>query len=41
MLRPLLGAHSVIVLDGDEHLRVRRALLPPFHGAAVRRSRAR
>lgn len=37
LLRPLLGAHSLIVLDGDEHLRARRRLLPPFHGAAIRR----
>ncbi|HEY6779332.1 MAG TPA: cytochrome P450, partial [Thermoleophilaceae bacterium] len=36
LLRPLLGSHSVIVLDGEEHLRARRRLLPPFHGAAVR-----
>jgi cytochrome P450 len=37
VLRPLLGQSSVIVLDGAEHLRVRRRLLPPFHGEAVRR----
>jgi cytochrome P450 len=30
------GAHSVLVLDGEEHMRVRRMLLPPFHGEAVR-----
>jgi cytochrome P450 family 135 len=36
LLRPLLGAHSVIVLDGDEHMRARRRLLPPFHGKAIR-----
>lgn len=32
LLRPLLGAHSVILLDGDEHMRQRRLLLPPLHG---------
>jgi cytochrome P450 len=32
-----VGASSVLCLDGDEHLRVRRLLLPPFHGEAVKR----
>ena len=36
-LRPLLGDRSVLLLDGDEHLKQRRLLLPPFHGGAVRR----
>jgi cytochrome P450 family 135 len=40
LLRPLLGNRSVIVLDGKEHLRVRRSLLPPFHGEAIRRHEA-
>jgi cytochrome P450 len=31
-LRAFLGEHSVLMLDGKEHLRVRRVLLPPFHG---------
>lgn len=35
-LSPVLGDHSVLVLDGDEHLRQRRLLLPPFQGSAVR-----
>jgi cytochrome P450 len=26
------GPHSVLLLDGDAHLRERRLLLPPFHG---------
>jgi cytochrome P450 len=34
-----LGDHSVLVLDGAEHLRQRRLLLPPFNGAAVREMR--
>ena len=39
ILRPILGAHSVLVLDDEAHLRQRRLLLPPFHGDAVRRYR--
>jgi cytochrome P450 len=31
-LEPVLGAKSVLLLDGTEHLRHRRLLLPPFHG---------
>ncbi len=31
-LEPLLGARSVLLLDGPEHLRQRRLLMPPFHG---------
>ncbi len=31
-LEPLLGARSVLLLDGPEHLRHRRLLIPPFHG---------
>jgi cytochrome P450 len=30
------GASSVLVLDGEEHMRMRRLLLPSFHGDAVR-----
>lgn len=32
ILEPMLGKHSVITLDGAEHLRQRRLLLPAFHG---------
>jgi cytochrome P450 len=32
ILEPLLGSKSVILLDGDEHKRRRKLLLPPFHG---------
>ena len=28
-----LGDHSVLVLDGPEHMRQRKLLLPPFNGA--------
>jgi cytochrome P450 len=37
LLRPLLGQHSVIVLDGDDHLHERRRMLRAFHGQGVRR----
>jgi cytochrome P450 len=32
ILEPLVGQSSVLLLDGAEHLRQRRLLLPPFHG---------
>ena len=32
ILRPLLGERSVLLLDGPEHMRERKTLLPPFHG---------
>ncbi|MBV9607241.1 MAG: cytochrome P450 [Solirubrobacterales bacterium] len=45
MLGPVVGERSVLLLDGSEHLRHRRLMLPPFHGrrmhtyvAAMRRS---
>ena len=31
-LRPLLGTRNVLLLDGGEHLRRRKLVLPPFHG---------
>jgi cytochrome P450 len=34
-MEPVLGSHSVLVLDGDEHLRQRKLLLPPFQGSQV------
>jgi len=36
LLAPLIGERSIVVLDGPEHLHVRRQLLPPFHGESVR-----
>jgi cytochrome P450 len=36
MLGPLLGQRSVLLLDGAEHLRHRRLMLPPFHGERMR-----
>jgi cytochrome P450 len=35
-LEPVLGPRSVLLLDGREHLRQRRLLLPPFHGERMR-----
>lgn len=36
-LSALLGERSVLMLDGAEHLRHRRLLLPPFHGERMQR----
>jgi cytochrome P450 len=32
LLGPILGAGSMLLLDGPGHLRERRLMLPPFHG---------
>jgi cytochrome P450 len=32
ILGPLLGQHSLLLLDGERHLHERRRMLPPFHG---------
>jgi cytochrome P450 len=40
ILEPLLGPRSVLMLDGPEHLRQRRLLLPFFHGERMRRHEA-
>jgi cytochrome P450 len=37
ILEPVLGPRSLLLLDGSEHLRRRRQMLPPFHGEAVKR----
>jgi cytochrome P450 len=36
LLGPALGERSVLLLDGDEHLRQRKLLLPPFHGKRLK-----
>jgi cytochrome P450 len=36
LLGPILGRRSVLLLDGAEHLRHRRLMLPPFHGDRMR-----
>ena len=41
ILEPVLGPHSVLVLDGPAHLRQRRLLLPPFQGSHVNEYRER
>jgi len=32
ILGPILGAHSILLLDGERHQRERRLMSPPFHG---------
>src|SRR3954447_1267366 len=39
MLEPVLGQNSVLLIDGEQHLRRRRVLLPPFHGESIERYR--
>src|SRR4051812_35477481 len=34
-LRPFAGDHSIVLLDGEEHLRERRLMQAPFHGARM------
>ncbi len=36
ILLPLVGANSLILLDGDRHQRQQRLLIPPFHGDRMR-----
>lgn len=40
VLLPVLGPSSVLLLDDDEHMRQRKLLLPPFHGARMKRYEA-
>jgi cytochrome P450 family 110 len=35
-IRPLFGNDSVVILDGEKHMRQRKLLMPPFHGARMR-----
>jgi cytochrome P450 len=35
VLRPLVGHASVLLLDGPQHLRQRKLMLPPFHGSRM------
>jgi cytochrome P450 len=35
-LRPFAGPHSILLLDGEEHLRERRLMQTPFHGQRMR-----
>ena len=36
VLKPLLGEGSLLRQEGDEHLRRRKLMLPPFHGERMR-----
>jgi cytochrome P450 len=36
VLGPVVGEHSLLLLDGVEHLRERKLMLPPFHGERMR-----
>lgn len=36
ILLPVMGEHSVLTTDEHEHRRIRKLLMPPFHGAALR-----
>ncbi len=36
ILEPVLGARSVLLLEGAEHLARRKLMLPPFHGERMR-----
>jgi cytochrome P450 family 135 len=36
ILGPIMGAHSVLLLDETAHQRVRQLLMPAFHGSALR-----
>ncbi len=35
LLAPFVGPHSILLLDGPEHLRQRRLMLPAFHGESM------
>jgi cytochrome P450 len=36
ILKPLLGSHSVLLLDEQQHMRQRKLMLPPFHGERMK-----
>ena len=36
VLLPVLGGHSVLLLDDDAHMAHRKLMLPPFHGERMR-----
>ncbi len=35
-MQPFVGSRSILLLDGPEHLRQRRLILPPLHGETMR-----
>ena len=40
VLEPFAGPGSILLTDGEEHLRARRLVLPPFHGERMEARRA-
>jgi cytochrome P450 len=36
-MAPMFGPRSILLLDGAEHMRRRKLMLPPFHGARMER----
>jgi cytochrome P450 len=35
IMEPVTGPSSVLLLDGERHMRMRKLMLPPFHGEAI------
>ena len=35
MMEPVTGPSSILLLDGERHMRMRKLMLPPFHGEAI------
>src|SRR5919112_962042 len=36
LFRPILGSNGLLLIDGQEHMRQRKLMLPPFHGRRMR-----
>ncbi len=36
VLEPVMGSRSVLLLEGSEHMTMRKLMLPPFHGERMR-----
>jgi cytochrome P450 family 135 len=37
VMEPVTGPSSILLLDGERHMRMRKLMLPPFHGEAIAR----
>jgi len=35
LMEPVTGPSSILLLDGAQHMRMRKLMLPPFHGEAI------
>ena len=35
VMEPVAGPSSILLLDGERHMRMRKLMLPPFHGEAI------